>query len=171
MAKTIAPVRLDISRFKREFSRLSKMTTYQRAMDKAIDIKADKWLSYVPLTKEQLFDIPHLDRPMTIIKPYGDGKLAPARSTYNGDVRAQRSIVGRPTEAAAILHAQGYYVIDSDFVVIRQEPNKQVRWCIICRTHHDIADFKQNKRYLNNLSFACKRSLEDGKRGIWRKAA
>lgn len=171
MNQPIKPLVLNTERFKKEYKRLASMTTFQRAMDRAIDIKADKWLSYTPLTKEQLFDIPHLDRPLTIIKPFGDGKLAPARSTYNGDVRAQRSIVGRPVEAAAILHAQGYLVLDSDFVVVRQEPNREVRWCIICKTHHDIADFKPHKRYLNGYSFACKRSLDDGKRGIWRKAA
>lgn len=171
MERTIKPLALDITRFKREFKRLSKMSVFQRAMDHAIDIKADRWLSYTPLSKEQLFDtVDHRDF-MTIIVPFG-GRLSHARSTYRGaSWYGQKTVLSRPTHTLGILHALGMFVLDSDFVVIRQEPNRQTRYCVICKAHHEVTDFIRNKRYLNELSFACKRSLEDGKRGIWRKVA
>lgn len=172
MDKCIKPLALNLSRFKKEYARLSAMTTYQRANDKAIDIKADKWLSYIPLSREQLFDTIDASCSITIISCITDGKLSHARSTrHSATWYEQRTILARPTEMLATLHAQGFYVLDSDFVVIRQEPNKEMRWCVICRCQHEVTDFKQNKRYLNGLSYACKRSLEDVKRGVWRKVA
>ena len=169
--KLLQPLKLDIGRFKREFSRLSKMTTYQRAMDRAIDAKADKWLDYVPPTRDQLFDtIDHRDY-MTIVVPFG-GQLSHARSTYKGaSWYGQKTLLARPTHTLAILHAMGMLVLESDFVVIRQEPNKQMRWCVICHKEHEVADFVSHKRYLNGLSFACKKALDEGKKGKWRYAA
>lgn len=147
------------------------MSVYQRAMDKAIDIKADKWLSYTPLTKEQLFDTVDENVMITVVSLTVNGHYS-QRSTHRGATwHQQLTVIARPTEMRAILHAQGFLVLDSDFVFIRQEPNKELRWCIICKTHHEVTDFVPHKRYLSGLSYACKRSLNDGKRGMWRKAA
>lgn len=172
MERVIKPLTLNVGKFKKEYARLAGMTTYQRAMDKAIDSKADKWLSYAPLTKEQLFDTVDESVTMTIVCMTAGGKLTHARSTRGGATwHNQLTLIARPTEIRAILHAQGLLTLDSDFVVIRQEPNRELRYCILCKTQHEVSDFKPHKRYLNGLSYACKRSLEDGKRGIWRKAA
>lgn len=172
MERTLQPLALNLTRFKAEYKRLSAMTTYQRAMDKAIDSKADKWLSYKPLSKEQLFDTVDASCSVTIVSCIAGGNLSQARSTYHGATwYEQRTILARPTEMLAVLHAQGFLVLDTDFVVVRQEPNKEERYCIICRTHHNVSDFKPHKRYLNGLSFACRKSLEDAKRGVWRKIA
>jgi hypothetical protein len=73
--KVIQPLRLNVDRFKREYKRLSAMTTFQRAMDVAIDKKADKWMAYTPLTKAQLFDTPHLDQPIAILRPMATGNI------------------------------------------------------------------------------------------------
>ncbi len=170
--KVLQPIRLNIAKCKREYKRLEGMTTFQRAMDKAIDAKADKWLDYVPLSKDQLFDtIDHRDY-MTIVIPFG-GQLSHARSTYKGaSWYGQKTLLARPTHTMAILHALGALVLDSDFVVVRQEPNKQWRYCILCKKHHDVADFKyQPQRYLSGLSYACKKALDEGRRGTWRHAA
>jgi hypothetical protein len=170
--KPIHAIKLDINRFKREFKRLHAMTTFQRANDKAIDIKADKWLSYKPLTRAQLFDTVDASCSVTIVSCLPGGDLSQARSTYHGATwYEQRTILKRPTEMLAVLHAQGFLILDTDFIVVRQEPNKELRYCYICGTHHEVTDFIKNKRYLNEYSYACKRSLADGKRGIWRKAA
>lgn len=172
MQDVIKPIQLDIRRFKKEYARLAAMTTYARAMDKAVDSKADKWLSYTPLSKEQLFDTVDASCSVTIISCVSGGNLSHARSTYHSATwYEQRTILARPTEMLAVLHAQGFLILDSDFVVVRQEPNKETRWCIICKAHHEVSDFKPHKRYLNGLSFACKKSLEDVKRGVWRKVA
>lgn len=172
MQDVIKPIQMDIRRFKKEYARLAAMTTYQRAMDKAIDSKADKWLSYKPLSKMQLFDTVDASCSVTIVSGIAGGNLSQARSTYHGATwYEQRTILARPTEMLAVLHAQGFLILDTDFVVVRQEPNKELRWCIICKSHHEVSDFKPHKKYLNGLSFACKKSLEDAKRGIWRKVA
>jgi hypothetical protein len=167
----LQPLKIDVGRFKREFSRLSKMTTFQRAMDKAIDAKADAWLSYMPLSKDQLFDtIDHRDY-MTIVIPFG-GQLHHARSTYKGaSWYGQKTLLARPTHTLAILHAMGALVLETDFVVVRQEPSRQLRFCVSCKKHHEVADFVSSKRYLNGLSFACKKALDEGRRGTWRHAA
>lgn len=172
MGKVIKPLALNIARFKKEYVRLSKMSIYQRAVDKAIEIKADKWLSYTPLSKEQLFDTVDASCSVTIISCVADGKLSHARSTrHSATWYEQRTILARPTEMLATLHAQGFYVLDSDFVVIRQEPNREMRYCILCKKQHEVSNFIRNKRYLNDYSFACRASLEDAKRGVWRKVA
>jgi hypothetical protein len=147
------------------------MTTFQRAMDKAIDAKADAWLSYMPLSKDQLFDtIDHRDY-MTIVIPFG-GQLHHARSTYKGaSWYGQKTLLARPTHTLAILHAMGALVLETDFVVVRQEPSRQLRFCVSCKKHHEVADFVSSKRYLNGLSFACKKALDEGRRGTWRHAA
>lgn len=170
-AKALQPITLNYQKFKREYKRLEALSTFARAMDKAIDIKADKWLSYTPLSKDQLFDtVDHRDF-ITIIVPFG-GQLCHARSTYRGAAfYAQRTIWARPTHTLGILHALGMFVLDSDFIVVRQEPNKQVRWCIICRTSHSVTEFAQNKRYLNGLAFACRRAQAEKAAYVWRKVA
>lgn len=148
------------------------MSTYQRAMDRAIDSKADKWLSYKPLSKEQLFDTVDESVTITIVCMSAGGTLSHARSTRGGATwHNQLTLIARPTEIRAILHAQGLLTLDSDFIVVRQEPNKELRWCIICKTHHEVSNFAPNRRYLNGLSFACKTSLKEFKQGVWRKVA
>ncbi len=168
--KVLQPIRLNIAKFKREYKRLEGMTTFQRAIDKAIDAKADKWLDYVPLTKEQLFDDEFKN--ITIVSTFANGELSSSRSTRRGaGWYTQYTVLSRPTEVRAILHASGFMVLESDFVVVRQEPNRQMRWCILCHREHEVVNFVSHKRYLNGLSYACKRSLDEGKRGAWRKAA
>lgn len=169
--KVLQPITLNYQKFKREYKRLEAMTTFARAMDKAIDAKADKWLSHYPLSRDQLFDtIDHRDY-MTIVVPFG-GKLCHARSTYRGaSFYGQRTLLARPTHTLAILHAMGMFVLDSDFVVVRQEPNKQLRWCVICKTTHNVTEFAQNKRYLNGLAFACKRAQAEKAAFVWRRVA
>lgn len=169
--KILQPIKFNYEKFKREYKRLEGMTTFQRAMDKAVDAKADAWMSYTPLSKDQLFDtIDHRDY-MTIVVPFG-GQLCHARSTYKGaSWYGQKTLLARPTHTLAILHALGMLVLETDFVVIRQEPNKQMRFCVSCKKHHEVADFVSSKRYLNGLSFACRKALDEGKRGTWRHAA
>ncbi len=168
--KILKPITINVNRFKREFNRLSKMSSFERAMDKAIDAKADKWLDYVPLSKAQLFDTPHLDTPITVLRPMTNGSLSPARSTFRGAMQEQLTILHRSTEVLAILHAMGFYVLPTDFAVLRLDREEDMRWCIICRKQHNVTEFAQNKHFPNGLHFACKRSLADGGRGIWRKA-
>jgi hypothetical protein len=168
--KILQPLKMDIGRFKREFNRLSKMTTFQRALDVAIDKKADRWLDYVPLSKAQLFDTPYLDKPITVLRPMANGSLAPARSTFRGAMQEQISILHRPTEAIAILHAMGFFVLPSDLAVIRVEPIADMRYCILCKKHHLITEFAQNKHFPNGIHFACKRSLGENNGGFWRRA-
>lgn len=169
--KVLQPLKLDMGRFKREYKRLASMSSYQRAMDKAVDAKADKWLSYTPLSREQLFDTVDENMHITIVALTAGGEFTSGRSTHRGAAwLKQYTIIKRPTEMKAVLHAQGLLVLESDFVVLRQEPNKEIRYCIVCKRHHEVADFVSHKRYLNGLSYACKRSLADTQRGIWRKA-
>lgn len=169
--KALQPLTINVARFKKEYKRLSGMTTFARAMDRAIDRKADKWLSYTPLSKDQLFDTIDSRDHMTIIVPFG-GQLHHARSTYRGaSWYGQKTVLLRPTHTLAILHAMGMMVLESDFVVIRQESGKQMRWCVVCRKEHALTDFVAHKRYLNGFSFACRRSLADKGRLNWRKAS
>lgn len=171
LEKKIAPLKLNYSKFRAEYCRLAKMTTFQRAMDKAVDIKADKWLAYTPLSQDQLFDTVDRRDFITIIVPFG-GRLSHARSTYRGTSwYAQKTVLSRPTHTLAVLHALGMFVLDSDFIVIRQEPNREMRWCVICRAHHEVTDFAQNKRYLNGLAYACKRAQAEKASYVWRKVA
>jgi hypothetical protein len=169
--KILQPIRLNVDKFKREYKRLAVMTTYQRALDVAIDKKADKWLDYVPLSKAQLFDDEMKN--ITVVSTFANGELSSTRSTHRGGgFHTQYTVLARPTEMKAILHAQGLLVLESDFVVVRLEPVREIRWCIKCKTHHAISDFKyQPKRYLNGFSFACRRALDDGKKGTWKYAA
>lgn len=171
--KVLQPIRLNIEKFKREYKRLSSMTVYQRAMDKAIDVKADKWMSYTPLTKAELFDDVDENTNITIVSMGIDGQYSSSRSTRRGATwHKQYTVIKRPTEVKAVLHAQGLLVLESDFVVVRQEPAREIRYCIKCKTHHEISDFKyQPHRYLNGFSFACRRALDEGKRGTWKYAA
>lgn len=169
--KVLQPITLNYQKFKREYKRLEAMTTFARAMDKAIDSKADKWLSYHPLSREQLFDTCDENMHITIVALTAGGEFTSGRSTHRGATwLKQFNIIKRPTEMKAVLHAQGLLVLESDFVVVRQEPSREIRYCIVCKRHHEVADFVSHKRYLNGLSYACKRSLADTQRGIWRKA-
>ncbi len=172
-AKALQPIRLNYQKFRKEFCRLSQMTTFQRAMDKAVDAKADAWLSYTPMSREQLFDTVDENVNITIVSMTIDGQYSSSRSTHRGAMwHKQYTVIKRPTEVKAVLHAQGLLVLESDFVVVRQEPAREIRWCIKCKTHHEITDFKyQPHRYLNGFSFACRRTLDEGKRGTWKFAA
>ena len=170
--KILQPIRLNVAKFKREYKRLEGMTTFQRAMDKAVDAKADAWLSYTPLSKAQLFDDENPES-ITLVSTFANGELSSSRSTHRGGGwHTLYTVIKRPTEVRAIFHAMGFLMLGSDFVVVRQEAEREIRWCIKCKTHHAIDDFKyQPKRYLNGFSFACRRALDDGKRGTWKYAA
>jgi hypothetical protein len=167
--KVIQPLHLNVERFKREYKRLSTMTTFTRAMDKAIDIKADKWMAYTPLSKAQLFDTPHLEKPIAILRPMASGNIAPARSSYRAGMLENISVFKRPTEALAILSALGFFVLPSDFEVWRQENSDEMRWCILCKRTHKVSEFAANKHFPNGLSFACKRSLGGNNGGFWER--
>lgn len=167
-----------ITRLQKEFARLNSLTTFQRVNERAADTKADKWLAYKPLTLDQLYDEPDERDMVTLVvrRPNGDiGSIGRssfalhADDTYSYGIHLR--IVQRPTEIRAILHALGILTLDSDFVVIRQEGDKQMRYCILCESHHETIFFVESKRYLNGLSYACQRSLRERKVGLRRMAS
>lgn len=153
-----------------EYKRLCKLSLYQRINERAADRRADAWRAYQPLSPEQLFDTLDESEYMTVVMRRSNGELASFVRSSNGGAGNLKHYytVRRPTEMRATLHAQGLLVLDSDFVVIRQDSDKQMRWCIFCREHHEVHNFIHSKHYLNELSFACKQSLKEARQGIWR---
>lgn len=164
----IQPLTLDVSAFKRRYNSLVNLTSFERANKLGLERKRAKWAAYRPLDKDQLYD--SLDPIMTtILSPFSNGSSK--RSTKGGVMYAQATVVYRPTEHLAIAHALGLIKFASDDPVIRQDPNKIVRWCIACGTFKSLTDFAHDKHNISGLSFACKRCQEDNKRRVYRRAA
>lgn len=163
---------------KTEYARLCAMTSFQRANERAERSKAAAWRAYEPLSKKQLVDSLDERDFVTLVMPRPNGEIASAgRSSRilhadDGEYNyIHLRLVRRPTELLAVLHALGFLTLDSDFVVVRQEPFRELRYCIYHKTHHIVTDFVPSRKYLNGLSFACRKSLADAKQGIWQKVS
>jgi hypothetical protein len=164
----IQPLTLDINAYKRRFNSLVNLNSFERANKRALENKRAAWAAYRPLATEQLYDT--LDNMnITILNPFAS--RAPRRSTVNGVLYGQTSTVHRPTEHLAIAHALGLYRFDSDDPVVRQDPHKQVWWCISCETFKPLTEFARDKDNVHGLAFACKRCQDDAKRRIYKRAA
>jgi hypothetical protein len=172
-----------ITRLQREFARVCNLTTYQRANERAAAAKADKWLAYQPLSHAQLYDsLEDADySTFAVRRPYVNAwgsypeNGRSSRVLHHDDIHTVEMsvhvrIVRRPTEMMALAHGLGFMNLDSDFVVIRQEPGRELRWCIYCQKEHETHEFIQSKRYLNNLSYACRGSKRERSTYVWRLA-
>lgn len=161
-----------IEQLKREFRRKSTMTTYQRINETAADHKADQWRAYQPLTHSQLTDYDMVDGKaeslavtidwLALIAPSADPR-PPNRSTQ----RAARPykqfvVIARPTETLAIRQALESKTLP--LAVLPRPGRQNRRWCIYCQDRHPVSAFIRNKRYLHNLSYACKESLRTNTR-------
>jgi hypothetical protein len=164
---------VSIQRLKHEYSRLSRLTTFERINERAADCKADRWLQYIPFTPFQLTDYDAAaddernDSTVTLLAHTADPNPILRSTQRSARPYKQFRIIKRPTEVRAIMHAQGVFVLDEDFEVIHIESIEPLRWCILCKSRHSIDSFVRHKRYLNGLSYACKKSLQEGFRG-WR---
>lgn len=164
----IQPLTIDVSAFKKRYNSLVGLSTYERANKLALEHKWAAWAAYRPLERAQLYD--SLDPIMTtILSPYANGSSK--RSTSRGILYAQSTVVQRPTEHLAIAHALGLYTFASDDPVVRQDPNKQVWWCISCKTFKPLPDFAKDKDNVHGLAFACKACQRDNERRIYKRAA
>lgn len=158
-----------------EAKRRMRLSTYQQINERAADRKADRWLTYTPLTPAQLRDR-DTDETTTIIAPSADHQ-PDRRSSYRGALLyKQFVVVKRPTEMRALMHCNGAPVYDSDFDHLPLEPGNRarpsaLRWCIWCRDRHPNAAFIRHKRYPNHLSFACKAAIQARKRARWQLVA
>lgn len=166
--KVIQPLTLDIQAFKKRYSTLASLSTFERANKLALENKRAKWAAYRPLEKMQLYDTLD-DITTTILSP--NANYSSKRSSKSGALYAQSTVVQRPTELLAIAHALGLYTFASDDPVVRQDPNRIVWWCISCKTFKPLADFAKDKDNVHGLSFACKHCQRDAERAVWRKAA
>lgn len=164
-----------IDRHITETKRLMRLSAYQRINERASDRKADRWLTYTPLTPAQLRDI-DTDESATIIAKSAD-RHPDRRSTWRGALLfKQFSVVKRPTETRALMHCNGAPVYDCDFDRLPLEPGNRarpspLRWCIWCKDRHPNAAFIRHKRYPNHLSFACKAAIQARKRARWQLIA
>lgn len=128
-------------------------------------IKAAKWAAYQPMTRRQLRDT-FDDEYVTLAVITDRAEEAPARSTQQGVWASHFVVLKRPTEIRAIKHLMGKLTYDTDYLVQRREP-PELRWCIFCQERHQPSAFIRHKRYLNNLSFACKKSILAAKGRNW----
>lgn len=170
--KLIQPLTLDCKAFRKRYSLLSNMTSYERANLKGLENKRMKWAAYRPLAREQLFDVVNDDIAITLLNPYASH--APKKSSKRGLMYSQFSItadVYRPTEIMAILRALGVYRLPEEDIVIRQSPDKKIRWCIGCKAFRPLELFEKDRHNPSGLSFCCTKCRKDLDRGIWRKAA
>lgn len=166
MDKIIQPLALNLTRFKAEYKRLSTMTTYQRAMDKAIDIKANKWMDYKPLSKMQLLD--DLQPAVVTIRVPIHAGNGVRRSTFRGAIYAQATVIWRPTELMAIARALGFPILDLDMLFERYAPARAVRYCFRCKHSKAISQFAKNRHYPGGFDFWCQDCKRDMQRGVWR---
>jgi hypothetical protein len=115
-------------------------------------IKAARWASYTPLTRQQLSN---KDRQPDTLKEDS------ATVTLDVGVFGQFVVLKRPTEGAALR-------MDStrDKIVLRRR-TVDLRWCIWCKCRHPEHDFLRHKRYLHGLSYACKKSINEARRKSW----
>lgn len=157
-------------------------TIFETINQRADNIKAQRWLDYIPLTAFQLTDY---DAAADDEEPSADDVIETTLTAMTADVNPDKistrrssvrykqfRVIKRPTEIRAIMHANGVPMFDDDYEWLDQKPIEQQRWCILCKCRHDEASFIHSKRYLNGLSYACKRSLREGWRGHrWRLSA
>jgi len=166
--QTIQCLTLDVKAFKKRYSSLASLSTYELANKLAVENKRAKWAAYRPLAREQLYD--SLDPIMaTILSPYTNGTAK--RSTKGGVLYAQASVVHRPTEHMAIAHALGLLVFASDDPVIRQDPNRVVWYCVECNTFKPLTEFARDKHNVHGLAFACNRCRKENERKVFKRAA
>lgn len=167
-SKPIQPLKLNYQKFRAEFCRLSKMTTYARAMDRATDIKAAKWMDYTPLSKMQLLD--DLQPAIVTVRIPINAGNGVKRSTYRGAVYAQATLVWRPTEDMAVARALGFPILDIDMLFERHIPIREVRYCVCCKRTRDLNMFSRDKHNPGGYAFWCKECRLDHDRRIWRIA-
>lgn len=130
-----------------ETKRLMRLGEFQRINEQAADHHADAWLAYKPFTPSQLFDEPDLSD----------------RLTLDVGVFGQFVVLKRPTENRAM----GFPSMRKPLKPIERNRPDQQRWCIFCHERHPQSAFLKHKRYLHNLSYACKDSLKVSKRRHW----
>lgn len=112
--------------------------------------KAERWASYIPLSKRQLAD--------------KEDNLATV--TLDVGVFGQFVVLKRPTEGAA-LHLDG----NRDKIVLRRHTVEE-RWCIHHKCRHPLDDFRYNpKHYLHGYSYACKKGIIEMRGKHWRLSA
>ena len=169
MDKLIQPVALNLSRFKAEYKRLSEMSVYARAMDRAIEIKANKWMDYTPLSKMQLLD--DLQPAIVTVRVPIHAGNGVRRSTFRGAVYAQATVIWRPTELMAIARALGFPILDMDLLFERYMLVREVRYCFKCKHSKDVSQFAHNRHYPGGFDFWCKDCKKDMERGVWRIAS
>lgn len=152
---------------------------FETINQRADAIKAHRWRNYKPLTAFQLTDYDAAaddddpeDTSITLLAHTADFN-PPLRSTQRSvKPYKQFKILKRPTEARAILRANGRLADDDVVLVIVKNRKPQQRWCILCQDRHPRSDFIHHQRYLNGWSYACKKSLREGFRGHrWRLTA
>lgn len=144
---------------------------FQLINQRADAIKAAKWAAYQPLTRQQLSDkLDDADLYVTIVSDPALTSGSDRRSTtvQSGAKWLSHFVVlKRPTEVRAILHAQGKLTFESDDNPLNIPRPAELRWCIFCRERHPLSAFIYRKHYPHQLSFACKRSIQERKRATW----
>lgn len=154
-----------------ETRRLMRLGEYGRINERAADKRADRWLTYTPLTPEQLSEkltIEDSEPVVTIIVPTPFGAFQYAQRSTNGAGRAhaQYVILHRPTELQGLDHARGRALFMDELPFETIDTRPILRWCIHCQTHHPLTEFQHSPRYLHGLSYACKASKR--RRQTWR---
>lgn len=140
------------------------MSEFERCNERAADRKADRWLSYVPLTPDQLSNGGSVDDWMVVATDIVLPGQPDRRVTFKMPVWfTPLLIVKRPTEQAALNPRYAPEIMPITPIAERPEQ----RWCIYCQTRHPLEDFVQSKRYLNHYSYACKRQLRELRRRPW----
>lgn len=142
-------------------------------------IKAARWQTYTPLTKQQLTDYDAVaDEPTTpdpdplpdwiTILTISVDHTPPTRSTQRSHQQYKQFIVlKRPTEMLCVAHSQGVYVLDSDYPAITTRRPRAKRWCIYCKDRHNLSSFLRSPHYLHGLSYACKLSKAKHRECRW----
>lgn len=165
--KPIQALTIDVSAFKKRYSKLSSMSAYERANTVALENKRAKWAAYRPLAREQLYDTLD-DVNATILSPFAN--YSSKRSTKGGALYAQASVVLRSTELLAIAHALGLYRFMEEDFVVRQDPGRILHWCIACQCFKSPDQFPKVKYSVDGLAYACKSCRDKDQRTVWKAA-
>lgn len=143
------------------------LTRYQRALAQAETAKRAQWDTYQPLRLEQLYD--DLDTlNAALLNPMANHTSK--RATKGGVLYGVSDVVLRPTEHLAIAHALKLYKFESEDPVQRQDPHRQVWYCIACKTFKAHGEFDRDKRNIHGRAFACKKCRKDAARFVWHKS-
>lgn len=168
--KLIQPLVLDVKAFKQRYKKLIGLSSFERANLKGLEAKRRAWAAYRPLANEQLHDGGLEIARITLLNPYAS--RAPKRSTHSGaNWYEQSTVIHRPTEILALLHALGVYKFDHEDIVIRQDPNRIVWYCVECKSFKPLAEFMSDKSNPHGLAFACNRCRRDNERKVFKRAA